>query len=117
MDWKILRFLQCMVFFQEGTMFRVDIRMVGELSSGDMHFIQFFNIILRKCMEGLDLQLLGRNYFDPKANIKLPAHRLELWPGYVTSIRQHELGILLCCETSNKILRTDTVLDQMKVKS
>jgi aubergine-like protein len=90
--------------------------MVGELSSGDNLFIQFFNILLRQCMEGLKLQLLGRNYFDEKASIKLPAHKLELWPGYVTSIRQHENNILLCCETSNKILRTETVMDQMKVR-
>ena len=34
--------------------------------------------------------------------------------GYVTSIRQHEDKILLCCEIGNKILRTDTVLDQME---
>ena len=33
---------------------------------------------------------------------------------YVTSIRQHEHKILLCCEIGNKILRTDTVLDQIQ---
>ena len=32
----------------------------------------------------------------------------------MTSIRQHENKILLCCEIGNKILRTDTVLDQME---
>ena len=29
------------------------------------------------------------------------------------SIRQHEEKVMLCCELGNKILRTDTVLDQM----
>ena len=42
------------------------VRLVGECHPTDFHYVQFFNIVLRKCMEGLDLQLLGRNYFDPK---------------------------------------------------
>merc|ERR1719323_301032 len=41
-------------------------------------------------------------------------HKLEIWPGYVTSIRQHEDQILLCCEVSCKVLRTDTVYDQIQ---
>ena len=41
-------------------------------------------------------------------------HKLEIWPGYVTSIRQHEEQILLCCEISCKVLRTDTVLEQIE---
>ena len=44
----------------------------------------------------------------------LKSWKLELWPGYVTSIRQHEKEVLLCCEVSTKILRNDTVLDQLK---
>ena len=43
-------------------------RLVGECSTTDFHFIQFFNILMRKCLEGLNLQLLGRNYFDPQVN-------------------------------------------------
>ena len=39
--------------------------------------------------------------------------KLELWPGYKTAIRQHEQEILLNADISNKIIRTDSVLDQM----
>lgn len=35
---------------------------------------------------------------------------MELWPGYVTSIRQHENAILLCAEITSKVIRRDTVL-------
>ena len=35
--------------------------------------------------------------------------------GYVTSIRQQENEMMLCCELSTKVLRTDTCLDQFKV--
>ena len=41
----------------------------------------------------------------------MPAHKLELWPGYVTSIRQHETNILMCCEINHKIMRQDTALE------
>jgi len=43
--------------------------------------------------------------------ISVPAHKLELWPGYVTSIRQHETNILLCCGINHKIMRQETALE------
>lgn len=36
-------------------------------------------------------------------------YHLELWPGYQTSIRQHETDILLCAEITHKVMRTDTL--------
>ena len=44
----------------------ITIKVVGEVYPTSFHYIQFFNIILRKCMENLNLQQLGRNYYDPK---------------------------------------------------
>ena len=72
-----------------------------------------FHAVLRKVLEGMKLQLVGRDYFDPGAKIVMANHKLELWPGYQTSIRQHEDSMLLCCEISHKVLRTDTVYEQM----
>ena len=48
-------------------------------------------------------------FYTPQ--IPLREHNLELWPGYVTSIRQHEQDVLLCAEISYKVLRTETVYD------
>ena len=73
--------------------------------------MMLLNIILRRAMGGLDLQLLGRNHYDPQAKIMLNDYKIELWPGYVTSIRIHENKILLCCEISHKVLRQETALD------
>jgi len=92
---------------------QITIKLVGEIATTDAHYIQFFNIVLRSAMEKLQLELIKRDYYDPKAAVHLKQYKLELWPGYVTSIRQHENKILLNCEIGNKILRTDTVLDQM----
>lgn len=45
--------------------------------------------------------------------IPIPEFNLELWPGYITSIRQHEHDILLCAEINFKVLRTDNVYQLM----
>lgn len=99
---------------KEEQIYKVTISRVGELTPYDHYFMQFFNILLRRCLQNLELQELNRNYFDPKAAVMLPEWKLELWPGYITTMRQHEQNILLCCETTSKIIRTDTVYDQLK---
>jgi len=98
----------------DGQIVVITIRLVEEIQPTDFHYTQFFNIVLRRCMEKMKMQLVGRNYYDPNAKIALTQFKLELWPGYETSIRQHEQGILLCCDVSHKILRTDTVLERME---
>jgi len=90
------------------------IKFVAEIQPTDHHYMQFFNIVLRSAMAKLQLEEIRRNYYDPKAAVQLKAHKLEIWPGYVTSIRQHENKILLCCEVSCKVLRTDTVYEQIQ---
>ncbi|KAJ9584895.1 hypothetical protein L9F63_020750, partial [Diploptera punctata] len=90
---------------------RITIRRVGMLSAGDYHYVHFFNLLMRRCLQNLKLQLVGRNYFDPHARQKIDEYRLELWPGYITSIRQHEHELLLCTEVTHKVMRQETVLD------
>lgn len=89
----------------------ITVRLVSDLLVGDAHYIQFFNIIMRKCYEHLKLKLVGRNYFDPDAKMSLPEYKLELWPGYLSSIRQHERDILMCVEITNKVMRLETLGD------
>ncbi|KAG8224465.1 hypothetical protein J437_LFUL003188 [Ladona fulva] len=60
------------------------------------------------------LQEVGRNYFDPTAAVTtLSEYKMQLWPGYVTSVRQHEDYVLMCAEITHKVMRRDTVLDQL----
>ena len=73
--------------------------------------VQLLNIILRKSMEGLKLQQVGKNFYDAENKVSIRDYRLELWPGYVTSIRQHEKNILLCAEIAHKVMRNESMLD------
>ena len=78
--------------------------MVGEVDPKSS--IQFMKIMLRGVLEKLNLDQIGRNFYNLKAvikDIKLAKAHLELYPGYETSIRQHENEILLCVEISHKV--------------
>lgn len=95
----------------DGTNVILTIKFVGQVSMTQQGSLQVLNLIMRKSMEGLKLQLVGRNFFDAVAKISIRDYRLELWPGYVTSIRQHEYDILLCTEISSKVMRMETLYD------
>lgn len=43
--------------------------------------------------------------------MEVKEYKMELWPGYLTSIRQHETSILMCAEITHKVMRRDTALD------
>ncbi|CRK90587.1 CLUMA_CG004289, isoform A [Clunio marinus] len=95
--------------------YRLNIKKTGlKIEMDDVQSTQILNIILRRAMDALDLQLVGRNYFDPKNRVKLENFKVELWPGYITSIRQHEQEVLICCEVSHKVMRKETILDIMR---
>ena len=74
-------------------------------SDFNLTFFQFFNIVMRSAFEQLQLKQINRNYYDPAAAIAVPQFNLEIWPGYITTVRQHEHNLLLNAEVSNKILR------------
>jgi len=40
-------------------------------------------------------------------------HRLEVWPGFITSILQYENSTMLTVDVSHKVLHFQTVLDVM----
>ncbi|KAL3288101.1 hypothetical protein HHI36_002551 [Cryptolaemus montrouzieri] len=90
---------------------RITVKRVGELSWGDYHYLQVFNILIRKCLRLMELQLVGREYYDCNAQINIPDHRLCLWPGYHTSIRQYETSIMMNTELTFKVMRSDNVYD------
>ncbi|XP_059471970.1 piwi-like protein Siwi [Neocloeon triangulifer] len=91
----------------------ITIKLTRMVEKGHQEYIQFFNVLMRRCLQLLNLQLVGRNFFDPHAKVVMGNHGMELWPGYQTSIREHEQDILMCTRITHKVMRTDTVLDLM----
>lgn len=95
---------------ENGETVEVNIRLVAELGPTDVMYLQIFNIIVRKCLENMQLEEMGRNFYDRHQAIRIEAHHLELWPGYKTSMRNHEHDILLGVEITHKVLRLDNCL-------
>uniref|UniRef100_A0A1A9VI45 Aubergine n=1 Tax=Glossina austeni TaxID=7395 RepID=A0A1A9VI45_GLOAU len=94
---------------REGETILIKLKHVGIVDVTDAQLLQVLNLILRRGMEGLKLQLVGRNFFDPVEKIDVSGFQIQIWPGYQTSIRQHEQDILLCAEIAHKVMRTDTI--------
>lgn len=78
------------------------------ITATDGRVLQLLNLILRRAMEGLKLQLVGRNFYDAAAAIELKDYKIQLWPGYVTSIRQHEKDIIMMVEVDYKVMRMES---------
>ncbi|KAL4154233.1 hypothetical protein QTP88_002060 [Uroleucon formosanum] len=87
------------------------VKFTNVIETGDYANIQVFNLLLRNCIRHLKLTLIGRNFYDPNAKIDMARHKLQLWPGYETTIGRYEDNILLCAEISTKVMRQETVLD------
>ncbi|XP_062547222.1 protein aubergine-like [Armigeres subalbatus] len=97
-----------------GEVYQIKIVHTGTVDMTNETGIQVLNLILRRAMGGLNLQLVGRNLFDAAAKIAIREYQIELWPGYVTSIRQHEQDILVCCEIAHKTMRMQSCYDVLR---
>lgn len=76
--------------------------------------IHLYNVLFRKIMIVLDMARIGRQHFNPRNAHPIPQHKLEVWPGYVTAVDEYEGGIQLCCDSSHRVLRTQTVHELME---
>ncbi|NXK82380.1 PIWL1 protein, partial [Amazona guildingii] len=92
---------------------KITITLTNELPPSSPTCLQFYNIIFRRLLKMLNLQQIGRNYYNPNDPISVPNHRLMIWPGFTSSILQYEESIMLCVDVSHKVLRSETVLDFM----
>lgn len=58
-----------------GEKIQIKIKSVGTVEAADNQQFQVLNLILRRALEGLQLQLVSRNFFDPQAKVKLSWQR------------------------------------------
>lgn len=92
------------------TKIQLTIALTAQIPPGDVQYLQFYNIIIRACMNALKFEELGRHFYDRQSSIKIPQHHLELWPGYITTLRNYEDNLMLCVEVTHKVLRQETCL-------
>lgn len=97
---------------EENRNYEVGISMAGLLSIGqDKESLNFFGRFFKILQQKLHLQQIGRKYFDPKEGKTFSDLRLEVWPGFSTSLNNYGPNFLVNIDTSYKILREDSALD------
>uniref|UniRef100_A0A3Q3RHZ1 Piwi-like protein 2 n=1 Tax=Mastacembelus armatus TaxID=205130 RepID=A0A3Q3RHZ1_9TELE len=94
---------------------QIKIQMTKILPPNSDLCIPFYNVVLRRVMKIIGLKLVGRNHFDPESAVIVGKHRLQVWPGYSTSIKRTDGGLYLCVDVTHKVLRNDSVLDIMNI--
>lgn len=72
--------------------------------------ILYLRSIIRVLL-ALKLTQIGRCFYDSNKVIKLDQSKLEIWPGFTTSIFNSGDKLLLTIDISHRVLRTETVYD------
>ncbi|XP_072538731.1 piwi-like protein 1 [Salminus brasiliensis] len=98
---------------RHGERVQITVTLTNELPPSSPVCLQFYGILFRRILRMLNMQQVGRNYYNPDEPLTIPQHRLTIWPGFVTNILQYESSIMLCTDVSHKVLRSETVLDFM----
>lgn len=99
---------------RNGSPVKITIKYTKLLMPTEGACLQLQNIILKRAMDYLGLVEINRQHYDVKAKIDIRSFNLTLFPGYNTSIRQHEDHILLNVELTTKIVNNSLVYDLIR---
>lgn len=92
---------------------RVTLTLIYKKEQNMSENIPFFNVLLGRVTRALSLVRIGPHNFNPKGVHAVPQHKLEVWPGYVTTINEYDGGLKLCIDARHRVMRTETVRDIM----
>ncbi|GAB0095298.1 Protein argonaute-3 [Sergentomyia squamirostris] len=79
----------------------------------DEELSPFLNQLFNRIMRELKYVRYKRKQFDPTKAKFVPQHKLEIWPGYVTSVDTFEGGLMLNMDVSHRRLSSMTVRELM----
>jgi len=96
---------------ENGSSIKITINYKKRVDLADREMIQQFNILFKRIFNVLKFKMHNRNFYDPQSAQAVRQHNLSVWPGYVTAVDKYEGGLLLQCDVSHRVLRTETVRD------
>lgn len=91
----------------------VKIRLTWVKTPPDSELLPFYNSLMHKVMCKLQYVIINRQHYSPLHKIAIEQHRLEVWPGWLTSIQRLDGGIKMCVDATFRVLRLQTVRDIM----
>ncbi|CAL1531960.1 unnamed protein product [Lymnaea stagnalis] len=97
----------------DGASIAVNFKFVCEVHSNTPQFLQIVNLMFKRVQVALEMKQIRDHYFNLNLAVKIPKHRIEVMPGYTSSILRYDGGNLLGVDIIHKILRMDTYLDAL----
>lgn len=76
--------------------------------------LALYNNLFNRIMKILKFVQFGKKTFDASSPIIIPQHKLEIWPGYVTTVEEFDGGLMLCLDVSHRMLCQTTVLEHLE---
>jgi aubergine-like protein len=93
--------------------YNIDIMFHRDLHQEEPLMIQVFNIVLKNCISMLGLTRVRQNYFDHTAPNPVRQWNLDVWPGFITSMREMESELMMNVDITYRVCRVDSVLDML----
>jgi len=97
----------------DGTEYKVFVEWVQLMEATDKDHLNFLKIFFNSMMRSLKFEQIGPKAFNPAKCHTLDAHNVKVWPGFDTRMIMKERGALLSIDVAFKVVRTDSVLNQM----
>jgi aubergine-like protein len=76
--------------------------------------IHMYNVLFERVMKLLNYERINRKFFDLTAPKSIPAQKLEVFPGYVKAIDEHEGGLFLTLDVSHRVISKRSCLEYMR---
>uniref|UniRef100_T1GQW8 PAZ domain-containing protein n=1 Tax=Megaselia scalaris TaxID=36166 RepID=T1GQW8_MEGSC len=89
---------------------KITIKYVGVISMTEWQSLQVLNLILRRSIEGLKLQLVGRNFYDAVAKVNVRDFNIHQDRDFQESFKRQVIGSTVLTDYNNKTYRIDDVL-------
>lgn len=107
-------------FFHEvkfdGTNYTVSVTCVGPVKTtgSSDQVCRVMNTVIRRCFKDLKYVPVQLRFFDPKKNIRIDEHRVDIWPGFDFSVHPVMLGPTMLIDPATKVIRLETVYEKLR---
>lgn len=89
----------------------ITIRRTGVVPWGHPEMMRMYNTQMRRNLRHMGMVQIGHNYYDRHNRRAMDGWNMEIWPGIITAINEHDAGILLVIDITHKVVRSQSARD------
>lgn len=98
----------------DNALISISIRHTSTVTWGHPEMMRLYNTQMKRNLQNIGMMQIGRNYYDKNQRKSLPKWKIEVWPGIVTAINEHDGGILMVNNIIHKVVRLGTAHDLLQ---